>query len=232
MKTCAYIRVSTTTHDQTTDNQRKLIEDAGFAVDEWYSEDGVSGTVKALQRPAFSRMMADAVSGDTCICTMVDRLGRDAEDILNTINEFTRLGIRLRVLQFDGVDVTSSMGKMIVTVMAAMSEMERNMLVERTKAGIARTRAAGTRLGAKLKITPKQMEKIFQKRGAGETLQAIANATKIPLTTIALNLKTWEGKQNMYEEEYMLRAKQHKANRERKTKATPPSPETTLEQPQ
>src|ERR1700741_528568 len=117
MATYAYLRVSTSCFDQTTDNQRKVILDLGFSVDKFFSEDGVSGSVAALERPEFYQMMKVCVAGDTVICTMVDRLGRNASDILHTVDEFKRLGIRLRVTQFDGIDVTSSTGKMIITVM-------------------------------------------------------------------------------------------------------------------
>jgi DNA invertase Pin-like site-specific DNA recombinase len=100
---------------------------------------------------------------------MIDRLGRSASDVLNTVEEFARRGVKLRVLQFGGVDVTDSMGKMILTVMAACAELERNLLIERTIAGLARTQASGTRLGTPLSIPPDVMKELLFARMEGIT---------------------------------------------------------------
>lgn len=210
MATYAYLRVSTLTFDQTTENQKKVILDLGFAVDEFFSENGVSGSVAALERPEFVKMMASCTAGDTVICTMVDRLGRNASDILHTVDEFKRLGIRLRVTQFDGIDVTSSTGKMIITVMAALAEMEKNLLVERTKAGLARTKEQGTKLGAPLKITPKQLNNMYMARAAGSTFSEIAAEHSLPRNTVQRNVEKWKGKFEEYKAEYEARQAQYK----------------------
>lgn len=202
MTTFAYIRVSTNTKKQTTDNQRKAILDAGFAVDKFISEDGVSGSIKALQRPAFSKMMREAVSGDTVIVTMVDRLGRNAGDILNTVEEFKRLGIRLRVLQFDGVDITSSMGKMLVTLMSAFAELEKNTIVERINAGLARTKEQGTILGRSFTITPDTLEKLVKGKAAGKTLDVLSEEFSLPKSTISRNINKCGNDLNGYRERY------------------------------
>jgi DNA invertase Pin-like site-specific DNA recombinase len=209
MTTFAYIRVSTTTHDQTTENQRKLIADAGFTVDEYISEDGISGSIKACERTAFKYMMSRAKAGDTVIVTAVDRLGRNAIDVLSVVEDFKKLGIRLRVMQFDGTDLTSSTGKMLVTMMAAMAEMEKNLLIERTKAGLDRTKAQGTKLGAPLTIAPAMLKELMEKKAEGlsyEKLQALYN---IPRNTIHRNLKSWEGKMEEYEQEWNVRQEQY-----------------------
>src|SRR5687768_5167604 len=67
MATYGYLRVSTEGKGQTTDNQHKQIADAGFAVEQYFSEDGVSGSIKAFSRPAFSKMLKQAKDGDTII---------------------------------------------------------------------------------------------------------------------------------------------------------------------
>lgn len=204
----AYLRVSTSVHDQTTDNQKKAIKDAGFAVDEWIAEDGVSGSIRALERPEFTRLMATATKGDTVICTMVDRLGRNASDILHTVDEFKRLGIRLRIMQFDGIDVTSSTGKMIITVMAAFAELEKNILVERTVSGLQRTKAEGTVLGPPLLIHPVTLRAMEQDKGA-MSLDKLAHKYNFPRNTIHRNLKKWGGKMEEYEQEFNLRERQY-----------------------
>lgn len=208
MKVFAYIRVSTVAHNQTTDNQRKLIEDARYSVDEFFAEDGVSGTMKALERPVFKEMMSKACAGDTVIVTAVDRLGRNAMDVLSVVEEFKRLGIRLRVMQFDGVDLTSSTGKMLVTMMAAMAEMERSLLVERTKAGLERTKAQGTKLGPPLTIAPNVLKELCEKRD-GTTLRMLAKEYDIPVQSIDRNVKRWGGKLDEYQQEWDVRQEQY-----------------------
>lgn len=212
MATYGYIRVSTDNKGQTTDNQRKLIQDAGFAVAEFFSEDGVSGSTKALQRPAFSRMLEVAQEGDTIIITMVDRLGRSASDILNVVEELKTRGIRLRVMQFDGIDITSSMGKMVLTCMAAMAELERNILIERTNAGLERTKAAGTRLGRPLTIPPATLREAVKMRGEGCTFDLVASYLNVPKNTIHRTVTEWGDDLDAYETEWVARQQQYAKN--------------------
>lgn len=206
----AYLRVSTTKKGQTTENQKLEITNAGYAVDEWYAEEGVSGSIKALERPAFSSMMDKAKAGDTCICTMVDRLGRTASDILHTIDEFKRLKIKLRVLQFDGIDLTSSMGKMIITVMAAAAELERNIIIERTNSGLARAKAEGKLFGRPPKITPEVLKAMCDDRVNGFGYEAIADKYSLPMTSVVRNIKQWKDNLDKYELEYNTKQEQYK----------------------
>lgn len=203
----AYLRVSL--ENLKTDNQRTAIIDAGFAIDEFICEEGVSGSVKAMDRPEFVRMMGKAKEGDTVVCTMIDRLGRTASDVLNTIEEFKRLGIRVVVMQFGGVDVTSSMGKMVVTVMAACAELERNLMIERTVAGMKRTKDAGTKLGPPLKITPDTLEEIVKEKALGFSVDQISIRRKLPVATVYQNLKRWGKDLGAYRMEYQARANQY-----------------------
>lgn len=209
MTVFAYLRVSTRTKGQTNENQKLQILESGFAVDKFYYEDGISGSIKATLRPAFSEMMKNAKKGDTCICTMIDRLGRTASDILTTVDEFKRLGIKLRVLQFDGVDITSSMGKMIITVMAAMAELERNMLIERTNSGIARAKSEGKIFGRPLAITPEVLASMCKDKENKLTYEGIGKKYNIPLTTVVRNINKWKNNLGGYTSEYAARAEQY-----------------------
>lgn len=210
MAVLGYIRVSTDNKNQTTDNQRKLIVDAGFAVTEFFSEDGVSGSVKAQDRPAFARMFAQASAGDTIIVTMVDRLGRSASDILNVVEALKERGIKLRVMQFDGIDITSPTGKMILTCMAAMAELERNILIERTVAGLERTKSQGTKLGPPLTIEPAVLAELVAKK-ASMTLDKLATEYGIPRNTIHRNIKEWGSDLEGYKAEWEARKAQYAA---------------------
>ncbi len=203
----AYIRVSTDL--QTTENQKKAILDAGFAVDKWVSEDGVSGSKPAFERPAFAAMMEEAVRDDTIICTMIDRIGRSTIDVLTTVDVFQKRNIRLRVIQFGGIDITSSMGKFTLTVMAACAEMERNMLVERTKAGLARTKTEGIHLGQPLKITPEELQGMIDDQYKGMTYKELSEKYSVHINTITRNIKKWKDNIGEYENEYYERLAQY-----------------------
>jgi putative DNA-invertase from lambdoid prophage Rac len=198
MAVYAYIRVSTD-KGQTTDNQRKQIVDAGFAITEFFSEDGVSGSVKAQERPAFSRMLAKMQKGDKLVITMIDRLGRCASDILNVVEMFAEMGVSVCVLQFQGIDITSSMGKMVMTCMGAMAELERNILIERTKAGMARTKEQGTKLGRALTISPEVLRALVEAKASGMSLDKLTAKYGIPRNTIYRNIQQWAGKMGEYE---------------------------------
>lgn len=209
MAVYGYIRVSTEGKGQTTDNQRKIIEDAGYNVAAFFSEDGVSGSVKAFRRPAFSKMLEWVKAGDTIIITMIDRLGRSASDILNVVEELKNRGIKLKVMQFDGMDITSAMGKMILTCMSAMAELERNILIERTKAGLDRTKAQGTKLGRPLTIEPKTLRDIVMHKSCGWSLDKLSANFGVPRNTIHRNLKEWGCNLDAYEAEWNARKQQY-----------------------
>lgn len=208
MATLAYLRVSTK-KDQTCDNQKKIILDAGFAVDQFFADEGVSGSVKAVERPMFIEMLKNAPQGTTIICTMIDRLGRNASDILNTVDEFKRLGISLRVIQLDGIDLCSSMGKLILTVMAACAELEKNLIVERTIAGLERTKSEGTILGPRLTITPDVLKMLVVGKNEGLTLDKLSEKSGVDRMTISRNVKKWGDDVAGYEEEYFKRQRQY-----------------------
>jgi DNA invertase Pin-like site-specific DNA recombinase len=207
----AYTRVST--EEQTTDNQKKVIEDAGFKIDVWANDEGVSGSVKAFDRPAFKEMLSRAQENDTVIVTMIDRLGRSASDILITVEEFKARSIKLRVLQFDGVDVTSPMGKMLLTVMAACAELERNLLIERTKAGIARTASEGTLLGQPLKINPSDLRIMVAMHKTNFTYKEISDKFGVHPNTVTRNIQKWKDNLDGYEKEFNARAAQYSSTK-------------------
>lgn len=145
-RTFAYARVSTT--DQTTQNQIAEINAAGFVIAERHIfSDVISGSTLAAQRPQFSALLNKLDEGDTLVVSKLDRLGRDAIDIQQTIRNFERLGVSVIVLALGKTDLTSTAGKLIVGVLAQVAEMERDLIVERTQAGLARAKAEGKQLG-------------------------------------------------------------------------------------
>ena len=161
MAVFAYSRVST--KDQTTENQRLDIERAGYKVDYFYSDEGVSGKVSASLRPQFKALLGQIRDGETLVVSKLDRLGRDAQDVGATIKALAARKIEVIVLQLGKLDLTSPAGKLMLTMLAAVAEMERDMLVERTQSGLARAKAEGKTLGRPSRTTQTQRDAIVAK---------------------------------------------------------------------
>ena len=168
----AYSRVST--HEQTTENQKLEIQRAGFNVDYWFEDVGVSGNTIATQRPQFSLLLDKIRDGETIVVSKLDRLGRDAIDILSTVKHLSERNIKVIVLQLGNTDLTSTTGKLLLTMLSAVAEMERSIIVERTQAGLVRARAAGKKLGRRSKTTDEQKEEIRKRLCAGESVSSVA----------------------------------------------------------
>jgi DNA invertase Pin-like site-specific DNA recombinase len=182
MATFAYGRVST--KDQTTENQRLEIQAQGYNVDYWYADEGVSGKVSANQRPEFAALLKQIRNGEKLVVTKLDRLGRDAIDVMATINALAARNIEVIVLQLGKLDLTSAAGKLMLKMLAAVSEMERDLLVERTHAGLERAKAEGKTLGRTPKTTPAQQEKMKADYKAGATISALAREYEISRATV------------------------------------------------
>lgn len=172
MATFAYGRVST--KEQATGNQLYEIEKAGYKVDYWHPEAGVSGKVPAMQRPEFAKMLSQIRDGETLVVTKLDRLGRDAQDVGSTIKMLAARSIEVIVLQLGKLDLTSPAGKLMLSMLAAVAEMERDLLVERTLSGLARAKAEGKVLGRPSSTTPEQRATIAKRHKAGESISALA----------------------------------------------------------
>jgi DNA invertase Pin-like site-specific DNA recombinase len=181
MATFAYGRCST--DQQTTENQRLEIEAAGYAIDYWFS-DTISGKTSASQRPQFVALLAKIRDGETLIVSKLDRIGRDAQDVGATIKLLKARHIKVIVLQLGTLDLTSPAGKMMLTMLSAVAEMERDLLVERTHAGLTRAKAEGKTLGRTPKTTADQRESIKAAYAANESVSALARQYKISRATV------------------------------------------------
>ncbi len=172
-RTFAYCRVSTS--DQTTDNQVREIEAAGFAIlPPRIIEETISGSVAAMERPQFARLVDRLESGDVLLVTKLDRLGRNAMDVRASVERLAGVGVRVHCLALGGVDLTSPAGKMTMGVIAAVAEFERDLLIERTQSGLKRAREEGKRLGRPPVLTAAQQERIRAQRAAGVSLGLLA----------------------------------------------------------
>ncbi|WP_367189785.1 recombinase family protein [Burkholderia sp. Ed8] len=174
-RTFVYARVSTV--DQHTANQLQEIQAAGFNVDKRrVIEEAISGSTPAAERPGFQKLLERMEEGDILVVTKLDRLGRNAMDVQSTVQKLVDVGIRVHCLALGGVDLTSAAGRMTMGVLTAVAQFERDLLIERTQAGLARTKAAGTRLGRPSVLSDAQQEEVSQRLAAGETVYGIAKA--------------------------------------------------------
>ena len=123
-------------------------------------------------------------SGDTLIVTKLDRIGRDSIDVQQTVTHFEKAGMRLIVLQLGNLDLTSSAGSLMVKVLAAVADIERELIIERTQAGQARARAEGKHMGRPAKTTEEQCKAIRKALLKGATVTSMADQFKVSRATI------------------------------------------------
>ena len=147
-----YVRVSKADGSQVTDLQRDALFAAGVDPRHLY-EDTTSG--KSDDRPALAACLKALRVGDTLVVWKLDRLGRDLRHLVNTVHDLSARGIGFRVLTGGGVsiDTTSPSGKLVFGIFAALAEFERELIVERTRAGLAAARARGRSGGRPFKMT-------------------------------------------------------------------------------
>jgi putative DNA-invertase from lambdoid prophage Rac len=176
-----YGRVSTI--EQTADNQRLEIERAGYEVEYWYA-DTISGKAHAAQRRQFGEMLQKLRKKDTVLVSKLDRLGRDAPDVLATIKTLASLGVEVVVLQLGKLDLTSPAGKLMLAMLAAVAEMERDLIVERTQAGLARAKAQGKTLGRPAKTTLEQREAMVRGHASKQSISELARTFGISRSTV------------------------------------------------
>ena len=179
----AYCRVSTT--DQTTQNQSREIQAAGFAIQPHrLIEESISGSVAAKERPGFNKLIDRMESGDVLVVTKLDRLGRNAMDVRATVEHLSDSGVRVHCLALGGVDLTSSAGKMTMQVIAAVAEFERDLLIERTQAGISRAKAAGKQFGRPPALNAEARAEVVKRLAAGANVSELAREFKTTRQTI------------------------------------------------
>ncbi len=130
-----YARVST--HDQTLNLQLDRLEEAGCTR---IFEDHISGT--KAERPGLADALSHLRAGDTLVVWRLDRLGRSLRNLIDTITELQQQGIGFKSLQ-ENIDTTNSGGKLIFHVFGALAEFERELIKERTQAGLEAARARG-----------------------------------------------------------------------------------------
>ena len=182
-RTFAYVRVST--FEQETQNQVMEIKAARFSVEPHrIITETISGSRAIAQRSGFGRLMEKMEQGDVLIVTKLDRLGRDAIDVSSTVAQLEERGIRVHCLALGGVDLTSSAGKLTMGVINAVAQFERDLLIERTQAGLARAKSEGKTLGRPPALSGERQDLVRQRLANGESVSAIARDIKTSRQTI------------------------------------------------
>jgi len=170
----AYCRVSTA--EQSFQNQALELQAAGFSIEpRRVIAETVSGSTPAMERKAFRKLVDRLDWEDVLVVTKLDRLGRNAMDVRATVERLAGMKVRVHCLALGGVDLTSPAGKMTMTVIAAVAEFERDLLVERTQAGLSRAIAEGKKLGRPPSLTVEQQELVRVRRREGISLGALAD---------------------------------------------------------
>lgn len=136
------------------------------------------------QRKGFSRLLHKMEPGDILVVTKLDRLGRDAVDVSTTVAKLEERGIRVHCLALGGVDLTSPAGKMTMNVINAVAQFERDLLIERTQAGLARAKAEGKNLGRPPALSLDDQKSVRSKIENGEAIAAIARQFNTSRQTI------------------------------------------------
>ncbi|KTR07065.1 resolvase [Aureimonas ureilytica] len=182
-RTFAYVRVST--HGQTTENQIGEIKAAGFDVHaRRVVSETVSGSVATKEREGFTRLLDRMEEGDILVVTKMDRLGRNAMDVRTTVETLAAMGVKVHCLALGGVDLTSSTGRMTMSVINAVAEFERDLLIERTHAGLIRAKEQGKVLGRPRSLTDAQKHVVREKLGEGASVSKLSRDYGVSRQTI------------------------------------------------
>ena len=179
-----YARVSKADGSQLLDLQRDALLDAGVDEERLY-EDRASGRLD--HRPGLEACLKALQPGNTFVVWKLDRLGRDLKHLVNTVDELRDRGVGLRVLAGAGaeIDTSTANGRLIFGIFAALAEFERELIVERTRAGLAAARARG-RLGGRPRKMDVAMLRMAMRAMADRDTKPQDLAQRLGITTTTL----------------------------------------------
>ena len=187
-----YTRVSTL--DQTIDNQLIELRDhcskMGWEVVKEYADEGLSGTLSREKRPALNSLIKDAYRKrfDTVVCWDISRIGRSMKELILFLSDMKDRGIGICSVR-QGFDTSTSMGEIMFQFVGILSSWEREMIRERTLAGLERAKSQGKTLGRR-KVTNETMTaKIVELRTAKKTIRQIASEVGVSVGTVSNTLK-------------------------------------------
>jgi DNA invertase Pin-like site-specific DNA recombinase len=178
MAILGYARVST--QDQHLTGQLEALKAAGA---ETIYREKISGA--RADRPQLAKLMASLQPGDIVQVTKLDRLGRSTRELLDLIERISKAGASFRSLGDPLWDTSSSQGRLLSTLLAAIAEFERELIKERTGEGRKRAQAAGVKFGRKPKLSEYQRQEALRRRAEGETLASIAKSYAVDISMIS-----------------------------------------------
>jgi DNA invertase Pin-like site-specific DNA recombinase len=171
-----YARVST--HDQNLALQWEALEKAGCRP---IFEDKISGSHS--ERPGLAQALITLREGDTLVVWKLDRLGRSVKGLVDLVNDLHSKGIHFKSLT-DSIDTSTSSGRFFFHVMASLAEMERELIVERTRAGLEIAKQLGRRGGRKRKMTESKIESAKKLIANGIPPRDVAESLNISIPTL------------------------------------------------
>ncbi len=177
MTKVGYARVST--NDQNIDLQMVALR---LVCSRIFEDHGVSGSTSA--RPGLSAVMRCLRAGDTLVVWRLDRLGRSIQDLIGLIERLRKRKIEFQSIT-ENIDTGSAGGRLVFHLLAAMAEFERQLIRERTKAGIAAARAKGKRVGRRPALSDEESESAYRAVMTGETVVEVAKRYSVHPRTIA-----------------------------------------------
>lgn len=175
-----YARVST--DHQSLDQQHDALAAAGVRTKDIYS-DKLSGTSTREQRPGLDKLLSDALPGDTIVVVGIDRLGRNAAEVMTTIRDLDQREIVLRSLR-EGIDTSTAAGRMVAGVLASLAELELELGRERRSAAREARRARGQHVGRPKALDTQKAALARRMRDAGEPVATIASALGVSVATV------------------------------------------------
>jgi putative DNA-invertase from lambdoid prophage Rac len=137
-----------------------------------------------MQRRGFAKLVDRLEGGDVLVVSRLDRLGRSAMDVRSTVERLAALGVRVHCLALGGVDLTSPAGRMSMAVISAVAEFEKDLLIERTNAGIARAKGEGKRFGRPPSLSDAQKAAIARRLQAGAPVSELAREFRTSRQTV------------------------------------------------
>ncbi len=171
-----YARVST--EDQSLDAQLDALKQAGC---ERVFTDRASGA--KTHRPGLAKVRSHLRAGDILVIWKLDRLGRTVKGLVDFVAELTEGGVQFRSVT-DGIDTTTPTGRFFFHVMASLAQMERELIAERTKAGLEAARRRGRIVGRKRRMTPGKIESATQLLGGGMPPREVAKNLGVSVPTL------------------------------------------------
>lgn len=175
-----YARVSTS--HQSLDQQHDALAAVGVDGERMY-DDKLSGTSTREQRPGLAALLDYARPGDVIVVVGIDRLGRNAAEVMTTIRDLGQREVVLRSLR-EGIDTSNATGRMVAGVLASLAELELELQRERRAASMEARRARGQDVGRPRALSPAKVEQVLTLHAAGQPVAAIAKSFGVGRDTV------------------------------------------------